>query len=454
MTSAEIPGSLLQSFFERATKVLDALDLSSHHDLSGNETTAATGSDATQSNNGTETEPETTTSGPESTVTSARSGLSQHRLAILQVQQSCLAHALDDFNQARSSSSSSLLSLDQLQLQLRSMDTHVEYYALQPAMERMTQAARQALARLVLQQQLLLQLQIHEQSPPKAFPGSFAIGSTTQPRLNRTAVVEFCGLCQAVVLLGPVQEFLASQGQYNDPPQDGLKLYGTPVLVSRNNNKKLIVPQERLQHIQTLFFHALGYPDADRANQQLSSVIEGDTELQQLFLDTMTQLRAVLLHATEQMQEHELNDFEQGGVTRVISTSYSEHTHNNENEARTVPMTFDMGRSDDGVPMMATTAMMAMTRQTAALEQTLLAQLLQMDSCERSSLLEQARMAQEDLAKALSELTTGPERVEYLTTSLSTETRQLLLMQRIWQGLLDRNQGKPPKMASTRDRDY
>ena len=84
----------------------------------------------------------------------------------------------------------------------------------------------------------------------------------------------------------------------------------------------------------------------------------------------------------------------------------------------------------------------------------MLAQLLQMDSSERNSMLEEARVAQEDLLKALAELTTGPERVAYMTTSLSQETQQLLLMHRIWQGLLDRNQGKPPKMASTRDRDY
>lgn len=49
-----------------------------------------------------------------------------HRLAILQVQQSCLSQVLDDYNQARSS----LLSLNEVQVQLQSMETHVEYHTL------------------------------------------------------------------------------------------------------------------------------------------------------------------------------------------------------------------------------------------------------------------------------------------------------------------------------------
>ncbi|KAI2490702.1 hypothetical protein MHU86_23863 [Fragilaria crotonensis] len=97
-----------------------------------------------------------------------------------------------------------------------------------------------------------------------------------------------------------------------------------------------------------------------------------------------------------------------------------------------------------------------MARDTAALEQTLLAQLLQMDSDERTLVLEQARVAHDELMAALSNLTTPSERVAYMTssTALSKETRKLLLLHQIWQGLLDRNGGQPPKMASTRDRDY
>ena len=140
MTCVEIPGALLQSFFEQATTALDALDLSSH-DSSG------TGTEGPDASGDTSTKTENETRDCESSA----SGLRQHRLAILQVQQSCLSQVLDDYNQAHSSS---LLSLHQVQVQLQSMETHVEYHTLQPAMQRMTQAARQALARLVLQHEL------------------------------------------------------------------------------------------------------------------------------------------------------------------------------------------------------------------------------------------------------------------------------------------------------------
>ena len=289
--------------------------------------------------------------------------MSQHRLSILQVQQSCLSQVLDDYNQAHSSSSS-LLSLNEVQVQLQRMETHVEYHTLQPSMQRMTQAARQALARLVLQQQLQISTPRQRPGTREGLIGSFGFLSTMtmtltstptqqqqQPRrLTRTAVLDFCGLCQAVVLLGPVQEFLASRGP--NGPDDALKLYDMVVIANTTNDdthhKKLLTPQERLHYIQTLLFHALGYPDADSANQQLARVIEGDAELEQLFFETMTQLRSVLRHATHQLQTHELNDFEQGGVTRVVSTSYPEHS-NEGDEAMMVPMGFDMARSEEGV---------------------------------------------------------------------------------------------------------
>ena len=96
MTCVEIPGTLLQSFFERATTALNALDLSSH-DSSG------TGTEGPDTTGDTNTKRENETRDCES---SARS-LSQHRLSILQVQQSCLSQVLADYNQAHASSLSS-----------------------------------------------------------------------------------------------------------------------------------------------------------------------------------------------------------------------------------------------------------------------------------------------------------------------------------------------------------
>lgn len=287
-------------------------------------------------------------------------------------------------------------------------------------MQRMTQAARQALARLVLQHELHISTTRQRPGTREGLIGSFGFLSTMtmtstpthqqhQPsRLTRTAVLDFCGLCQAVVLLGPVQEFLSSRGP--NGPDDALKLYDMVVIPNDDTrHKKLITPQERLHYIQTLLFHALRYRDADSANQLLASVIARDVELEQLFFETMAQLRPVLRHATHQLQQHELNDFEQVGVTRVLSTSYSEHSNEGDG-VMIVPMGIDMARSEEGVIRMTTTTMM-MPRQTDALEQTLLAQLFQMDSSVRNSMLEEARVAHEDLLKALAELTTGPERV-------------------------------------------
>ncbi|KAI2490700.1 hypothetical protein MHU86_23861 [Fragilaria crotonensis] len=377
--------------------------------------------------------------------------LSDFRILILKTQQSALSSVVQDYQQKPPSSASTnntdtdseeVITVEQVQNQLQSLETHVDYATrLERPLRNMTMAARQASARLVLQQALKNQQQQSVRST-----------KFSSPPLTRTAVLDFCGLCQAAVQLDAVQEFLSCR--FSSPIVRGnnhptLRLYDTDVV------GKFAFPHERMQYIQKLFFTALGY-HADTANQQLQGLVEGDAELEQIFTDTIHQLRQVLAVATMHMQQEELNDFEQGGVTRVVSVTHSNSNHD-DNE---MPQTIGMVRSDqdnndnnDGEDNDMT---VRMARDTAALEQTLLAQLLQMDSDERTLVLEQARVAHDELMAALSNLTTPSERVAYMTssTALSKETRKLLLLHQIWQGLLDRNGGQPPKMASTRDRDY
>jgi hypothetical protein len=435
MSLPPVPAALLQSFFEKATKELVALSW-----------------DGTLS--------------PNSSMT-----LSDFRILILKTQQSALSSIVQDNRKVPSTStkdttaanavnaetpsqdeeSDETITVEKVQEQLQNLESHVDFSTrLEGPLQNMTKAARQALARLVLQQELNHQQQQQQQ---QEHPFSTKLSS---PPLTRTAIMDFCGLCQAAVQLEPVQEFLSSRyGPVRDD-RHTLRLYDTDVI------GKFILPQERMQYIQKLYFQALGY-HADAANQQLQGLIEGDSELEQVFTDTIHQLRQALAVATMHMQQEELNDFEQGGVTRVVSVTHSHAMRDG------ISQNIGMVRSDQEDGDNDTNSnnnnngnhndddvAVRMARDTAALEQTLLAQLLQMDSDERTSVLEQARVAHDELMTALSNLTTPSERVAYMTssTAISKDTRQLLLLHQIWQGLLDRNGGQPPKMASTRDRDY
>ena len=395
----------------------------------------------------------------------------QLRELILETQQSALSRVLakvkiEDSSFMESSESIDYKTIhDKVQEQLLCLETHPDFETiLEGPIRNMTWAAREALARLVIQQELK-QLQHSKQSGIKAQEIS------SEP-FTWIALMEFCGLCQAAIQLKDVQIFLSSPNYNAKNPS--LQLYQTPI------SETLLVPHERWYFLQNLIFRALGYPNANSANQQLQDLMHGDTqdnignndlldqtEVKQLFKDTIEKVRAALAVASLQMQQEDLNDFEQGGVTRLLSVSHSEVGNcDNDNGIRTAPYAERINladrsdysaTSDDHLQKsQQTQSIRDMSRQTAAMEQALLAQLLQMDPDERKDTLERARDAHEAVMVALSKLATAAERVAFMTdsTAISQETQRLLLIYRIWQSLLARNGGQPPQMARTRDIDY
>jgi hypothetical protein len=356
-SSETVPSNLLQSFFQRAAEALN----------------------------------QTSYQSPPAT------SFAQHRRRLLEIQQECLEQIVADFD---------TISVKQVQERLHNMNDNPN--GLEKPLQDMTQAARQAFARLILQQEL---------KDPKCFSEQRS-GNRTRT-LQRSDLIEFCGLCQAIVQSHDLQNYLVKG--------DHLFHCGNPAPHAK-------FPQERLEAVQRLYFQALGY-DPDFATKDLARIFgtadnefQNDDQVHELFGETVSRLRVVLTHATLQIQQTQLTDVADGGVTRVVSVSYSE--------------------SESAVPTqesMHPESHLQAARQAAVLEQTLLAQLLQLDPDDREQLLQQAHRAQEDLLQHLSQLPHGSERVEYMT-QLSPEKQRLLLMHKLWQGLLARNNGEPPKM--------
>jgi hypothetical protein len=138
--------------------------------------------------------------------------LHQHRVNILRTQQATLSRIVSQ--QPESEGRRNLE--EQIQTQLQHLERHPEYdKALKQPSQRLTQMARNALSRLVVQQEIQ-----HPTSP-----------ATNVTHMTRKDALEFCGLCQATLNSPEIAKFLSSGGQTT------LMLYETSM-----KNKKLLPP--------------------------------------------------------------------------------------------------------------------------------------------------------------------------------------------------------------------
>mmetsp|Transcript_20211 Transcript_20211/g.29992 ORF Transcript_20211/g.29992 Transcript_20211/m.29992 type:complete len:370 (+) Transcript_20211:19-1128(+) len=363
--TSKVPSALLHSFFQEATNALNELCYSKGQPKS----------------------------------------LFEQRKQLLRVQQACLERVADNFDG---------VSIEEAQIALKGIgvpqDTNVDAL-IQELSEKMTLSARLAFARLVLQQELI---------DPK-----YNITPSESNELCRSDILEFCGLCKAVVQLPDVVEFMVN----------GRSLYGEEVTCL---GKELRFPQDRLELVQSLYLQALGH-DSNGGTKELQRIMFSpkyyeDKELHEVFGDTVGNMRVALTNAGIAAQQKELNDFEEGGVTRVVSVSYSDKGNDECNGE--APQTETMHSESH----------LRLAGQAAALEQSLLERLKHMDERERESILDEAQHAHDKMIQDIQVLEPGPERIQFMTNQLSKETRELLLIHKIWQGLLTRNNGAPPRI--------
>jgi len=336
--------------------------------------------------------------------------LLEQRRALLHVQQTCLERVVDNFDG---------VTVEEVQ---ETLQLPIHDPSLEQALEEMTAAARSAFARLVVQRELT--------SPSEVLK--------KDEELLRSDIIEFCGLCKAFVRLPEIQDYLIQQ-------DDELVLYGEQVPNHHTHGRRLF-PHDRLELVQRLYLRALGYND-DFATVELKRIMSSpdhyqDTELHAIFGNAVADMRTALNNATYDVQQSQLNDFQHGGVTRVVSVSYSEQDNN------TIPPrteSIHQHHREDTTSTTTTTSIDTSSK-IASLEQSLLARVLQMEEEERQQMLQTAKEAQTKMTHELQQLPPGPERIQYMTTSISQETQELLLTYKLWTGLLARNGGQPPQM--------
>ena len=133
-----------------------------------------------------------------------------------------------------------------------------------------------------------------------------------------------------------------------------------------------------------------------------------------------------------------LSDRHEGGVTRVTSVKYTENVvHNSEgfggSSSSGAPSQERMEQHSEDNKMMQ----LSMAQKAAALQQSILTSLMDMEEEQRNEQLKEAKSVHEEFMKGAMELPIGPQRVDFIQ-NISPEKQKMLLIYKLW-GQIQKN---------------
>jgi hypothetical protein len=375
------------------------------------------------------------------------------RNLLLTNQRFCLDRVVDEYNlEHKNDATATQWTSPKVQdclknLRLQEMDDNVR-----EAMEAMNATARLAFCRLVLYSECLRQ---QETDPDES---SADTNLEKEEPIQRSQLLEFCGLCSAATRLPMVQNYV----------RDGTDLFhndtdttATPLMppTGKDDDNSKNIPPYRLDMIQRLFFRAVevdpghGMAEIKRiffSGENSHDELANDAELVSIFQAAVARMNTMLTDILQQQQQAsmaKLSDFNDGGVTRVVAVEYSEKIISNSGKV-----------VDSGSNQLGPVARQAMeehsshqqqeqfdvARQAGALQQEILGELFSLSEELRQEKLAEAETAEKEfLAKAM-ELPAGPERINFLR-SVDPETQRLMVMRKLWLGMLAAHGGKSPE---------
>ena len=344
------------------------------------------------------------------------------RKHVLQQQRACLARVLETYQ-------TSDFSVDQVQAVLRELGTSSSSSSLQKDLDAMDEAARQSVCRLVLYSQCHADEDMH----------ASLISSGV---MERSDILEFCGLCQTAVRLEIVQKHLCDGSPLFDDSDDS----GTD-----SASEATIFPQKRLETIQRHFLRALGY-DPDHGTREIQRIFfsgqqseyADDEMLMETFRTLVSTMNSALTNATLHAQQRAFSDQDDGGVTRVVSVNYSEKLVDAASGEDVVEAAVPSGQQRMEQQAEAQQqARLSVAREAAALQQEMLGELLALRDEERESKLAHAKQVTNDALRQAMELPAGAERIVFLR-SMDAETQRLMAMHKLWEGVVASNGGREP----------
>lgn len=409
--------------------------------------------------------------------------LNEIRKHLLEIQTKCLDRIVAQYNNNNNNTNNNksgiIITVEEVQHRLRNINNNIngkkkDGILLRDASEKMNDSARLAFGRLVLYNECCLK-------HPNRTLRERMTELKGSGRMTRSDILEFIGLCDVVIRLPHVQQYVRNE---------------TPTLFSTNNEVSSssssptisIFPQERLEYVQRMILQAIGY-DSQHGYNEIKRIFftcdsnnnefSNDVELLDRFTAMSNRMDEFIRETTAcaTLQTLSLNDHNQGGVTRVVSVQYSEKfideqtgeeieghgdTSQQQHPAGGTTLSSEPRResmeshrhstNEDGAEsahhQQQQREQLRIAKQTSILEQEILHELLSMRDEERDKRLEEATQAKQQFLMEMNAISDAINRVQYVQ-SINPRTQKLLLMERIWTSeVLSKNNGQPPILHS------
>lgn len=277
------------------------------------------------------------------------------------------------------------------------------------AVEQTNELARQAFARSVLIVEWRLDLQPLSQCGREI---------RENVSLDRGSILEYCGLMMAAVGLPEVHQYLQT---------------GVAELIHPNrkdgNHSDDSSAEDRLLHIQKLYWRALGW-ESSHAMDQLNSTLTGKSAESNTFdqkvMETLSKYASVMTNVGMSIVDEDTQCDD--GTTRVVSVSYSEHIINvdssgNESQSLSAPASKTIDEHEASQQRQE----MDVAQKTAMLQQEIWSEFESLPPKEKSEMLEMAKMAHQEFVQKIANTPPGNDRI-LLMQSIDGETQKLLVI--------------------------
>lgn len=237
----------------------------------------------------------------------------------------------------------------------------------------------------------------------------------TSKDLDRSSLIEYCGLAITAVSIPEVQAFL---------------LDGTRIIEDFNCDV-FSTTEERLLYIQRLLWKALGV-DPETASEQIQLLIEGqlgdlndDKDLMETVMKYVSSMTVAATNASmgSNMAEYSKSD----GTTRVVSVSYTEKVVTSDTiQSLSAPTSNSMKEHTNEQQAFEQRQQL----QVAKMRQQIHDEFHSQSTEEQSKTLAKAKQAQEKFMLQLINTPAGPERV-LLMKNIDFETQKLLIIHKM-----------------------
>lgn len=273
------------------------------------------------------------------------------------------------------------------------------------AMEKTNEVAREAFVRSILF------LEMHD-GPNNSNERNLH----THADLDRSALMEFCGLAITAMRLPEIQSFLFNGTRVREDIES--EVFSTP--------------EERLLYIQRLLWKSVGW-DPDNASDQMKHLMEGNNELMndnEVMETVMKYTSSVRVAATNASMGSDLTESMSttDGTTRVVNVTYSEKVVTSDTiQSLSAPTSNSMNEHKNEQQSLEQKAQ----RDVAKLRQDIHDEFMSLSPDKQSKTLAKAKQAQDAFLQKVMSTPPGAERV-ILMKSIDFETQKLLIVHKMW----------------------